>query len=109
MNILNKVGDSGHPCLTPFVIGKGGVRSLLILTEHWMFLYSALILLRILLLTPIFDNFFHSISLGTESNAFLKSTKHAKVSSLLSFRFSIIKYKVDIWSWQLRFFSLFVS
>ena len=92
MNILNKVGDSGHPCLTPFVIGKGGLRSLLIRTEHWMFLYSALILLRILLLTPIFDNFFHSISLGTESNAFFEVNKACK--SVFLAQFPVFNYKI---------------
>ena len=52
---------------------------------------------------PILIRLRHNSSLGTESKAFLKSTKHVYVSRLTSFLFSIKKYSDEMWSWQLRF------
>ena len=67
MKTLNKV------TLLHSMINHNGGREIIIFMTLLVFLYSALILLRMLLLIPAFNNFFHSMSLGTESKAFLKS------------------------------------
>ena len=77
MKTLNKVGERGQPCFTPRLIIMGEESSLFAFTTLLVFPYNALIVVRMLLLIPAFSHFFHSRSLGTESKAFLKSTKHA--------------------------------
>ena len=76
MKTLNKVGERGQPCFTPQLWGSRD-HYLILWHYRYFYNYSALILLKMLLLIPAFNNFIHSKSLGTESKAFLKSTKHA--------------------------------
>ena len=70
---MSRVGDRGHPCFHKM----RGKRLLLIFITLPVFVYNAFMILCMLLLVPSFTDFSHNKSLETESNAFLKSTKHA--------------------------------
>ena len=77
IKMLNKIGESVHPCFTPRPTSKGGDNLFLIFTELYKFVYSARAFKEVssLPLMPILVSFCHNSSLGMESKAFLKSTK----------------------------------
>src|SRR2546428_13528520 len=75
-SMLNNVGEITHPCLTPLLILNSLDRIPAILTFAVCFLYSSVIRLIMCAGYPISTIDSHNCSCDTQSNAFLKSTKH---------------------------------
>jgi len=81
INVENSEGERMQPCLTPFWISNQSVSLLLTLTALSTFSYKDLIRSKKGPLIPNLCSILcQSATLLTESNAFLKSTKQAKVS-----------------------------
>ena len=74
--MMNKRGERTHPCRSPTLTLKGFVFMLLTRKKISYYLYNNLIAVNSWSLTSYFSSTAHSLSIGTRSYAFLRSTKH---------------------------------
>ena len=94
IKILNREGESRHPCFTPQLTLD--VHLWFTSTAHSVPAYiHVLKLLRKLPIILYRDSLCHSRFLSTESNALCKSTKHANVSLSINFWFNTILFSVS--------------
>ena len=94
---MKRVGESGHPCLTPIL-------QLISFDHPYVLLNLAMSLSYILIATTLnskgtfsSSNLFHKLFLGIVSKAFLKSTKQKKRLHLILWQSSTIILRVMRW------------
>jgi len=98
---LNKTGDSGQPCLTPWVITPESSDIQLPALILIMFsIYIVWIIVIKCVGIPLLDITVHNLSLSSESKAFLKSINAIYGGMLNSLCFSIICEAENVQSMQ---------
>jgi len=80
---MKRIGDSGQPCLTPFIILKDSEYWSSILTLALEVNYRFFINWKYLPLIPKASNLYKILPIGTESYAFFKSRKARYVTMII--------------------------